>query len=697
MRRLQFFSFKRSRYERPQQAWVCGRTTCGKACIIGPDAKGDCRASFECVPLKKGDRWHCTRPEVTGGACPSGPLPDGTCCNAVPKCIPVRSLRSRRALAVWWTGLATAGLLLLGLVSRRSAEHFSPGPVSFKHSSFANDCHRCHGDSFDGDRALDWLALGKSSALSDAEMGCVHCHPLGADPFGPHGQPLAALREASAAKGHDHASPDRPLRFVLAGLVAGNPVDRPTGVSCAACHQEHQGHDHQLTRLRDDQCQSCHGTQFHSFNRGHPDFHGYPFRERTHLEFDHRSHLDIHFKDPKFADAALHHCSDCHAPDALGEQMGVRPYEQTCAACHDDQVKGRGRAGSPGITFFRIPGMDVEAMEEKKLDIGQWPEDAEGTLTPYMELLLSGDAETASALTRLKGVDLLDLLDASDARAKDAVRVAWAVKQLLHDLSTGGQAALQARLQPLRKTSEPLAIGELAGLLSPDVIQSAINDWFPNLAAEVEAHKAGKPSPAPKKPGPSTARGKTEQWVEHGGWFRSANDFSISYRPAGHADSFLRGWIHFSGEAGAAGLFDSLANPKAPGTCVKCHGVESAPALHVNWRAQGSLPAPRTTTRFKHGPHFSLIGDQGCLTCHTLDTASPADAYAKSFGTNRNAAVFHSNFLPIAKTTCMECHTESRAGESCQICHRYHVGEFTPTLTMDLLPRAATNAPSASK
>jgi hypothetical protein len=101
------------------------------------------------------------------------------------------------------------------------------------------------------------------------------------------------------------------------------------------------------------------------------------------------------------------------------------------------------------------------------------------------------------------------------------------------------------------------------------------------------------------------------------------------------------------------------------------------------------LPEPRTTTRFKHGPHFSLIGDQGCLTCHTLDTASPTDAYANSFGTNRNAAVFHSNFLPIAKATCTQCHTESRAGESCQTCHRYHVGEFTPTLTMDLLPRAA--------
>src|SRR4051794_525713 len=91
---------KKSGYERPNQKWVCGRSDCGDSCLAGPDARGKCQATFECKPLKQGDRWFCTRPAARGGPCDQGPRPDGQCCCAIPKCRPKLSLRAWRGYIV---------------------------------------------------------------------------------------------------------------------------------------------------------------------------------------------------------------------------------------------------------------------------------------------------------------------------------------------------------------------------------------------------------------------------------------------------------------------------------------------------------------------------------------------------------------------------------------------------------------------
>jgi nitrate/TMAO reductase-like tetraheme cytochrome c subunit len=75
---------------------------------------------------------------------------------------------------------------------------------------------------------------------------------------------------------------------------------------------------------------------------------------------------------------------------------------------------------------------------------------------------------------------------------------------------------------------------------------------------------------------------------------------------------------------------------------------------------------------FRHAAHFSLMGEQGCSTCHTLDTKAD---YARHFGANRDPAVFRSNFAPMAKNTCAACHQPQKAGESCLQCHNYHTGD----------------------
>ena len=38
--RLQNFDHRSSAYERPAQSWVCGRSSTGRPCPLGPDRKG---------------------------------------------------------------------------------------------------------------------------------------------------------------------------------------------------------------------------------------------------------------------------------------------------------------------------------------------------------------------------------------------------------------------------------------------------------------------------------------------------------------------------------------------------------------------------------------------------------------------------------------------------------------------------------
>ncbi|MGH7935696.1 MAG: hypothetical protein ACREF8_01645, partial [Chthoniobacterales bacterium] len=113
--------FKENRYERPNQDWVCGHAAEGHGCPLGPDARGNCRHTGECVPARKGDRWTCMRSEANGGKCTEGPLPNGACAHPIPPCQPLPSIRRSRGSLVWLFVAVTAGalLILLGASSLR--------------------------------------------------------------------------------------------------------------------------------------------------------------------------------------------------------------------------------------------------------------------------------------------------------------------------------------------------------------------------------------------------------------------------------------------------------------------------------------------------------------------------------------------------------------------------------------------------
>jgi hypothetical protein len=180
--------------------------------------------------------------------------------------------------------------------------------------------------------------------------------------------------------------------------------------------------------------------------------------------------------------------------------------------------------------------------------------------------------------------------------------------------------------------------------------------------------------------------------VAEGGWYRRDENYTLYYRPSGHADEFLTAWLETSaGDTlpAAQAIFTQLADEKAPGACMKCHTVDRVgPATIVNWLPSRPQPHQRSFTSFKHAAHFALMGVQGCSTCHVLD--AKAD-YAAAFGANRDITLFRSNFAPLTKNSCVSCHQPELAGASCQQCHNYHTGELAGLH----LRAAGFNVPSA--
>ena len=182
MSSLQPFGFKESRYERPNQNWVCGWAAEGRVCPLGPDAHGHCRTTSECAPVRKGDRWFCTRPASAGGACLEGPKPDGRCSRPMVRCVPLRSLRARRGLVTRWTVGLTFGTLLILLGGGSRWQFASPGSLSSPHAlSSCSDCHHLPAAAQNFSSAFK-----PPHAYQDSQL-CLNCHPLGADPFQPHG------------------------------------------------------------------------------------------------------------------------------------------------------------------------------------------------------------------------------------------------------------------------------------------------------------------------------------------------------------------------------------------------------------------------------------------------------------------------------------------------------------------------------
>ncbi len=793
-------------YERPHRLWRCGHLDEGRPCPGGPDARGRCRAAYECRPYRQGDRWLCTRPPTTGGACERGPYPDGTCCRPIERCVPRRSPWGRRRLASIWAATFTVGLVTLALSGAPFGDLLVPGPLTGHHGRIA-DCGDCHESYHEG--PAGWvLAALEGSPVRDDTQRCLTCHEHDRDEAGaPHTLPPALLDAGVAAGGER-----QPIEQALIDVLFTPPHEAVhNGLACATCHSEHRGARFDQTELSNERCQTCHGTTFAALADGHPPFTDYPYRRRTRIVFDHRSHATRHFAehDPPRENVR---CIDCHAPSAMGGGMIVRGYEETCAECHDGDIGGVADAGPRGVAVMRVPGIDLVELRERGIGIGGWPEFADEPLTPFMRVLLEAEPGMADALARIEDIDLLDLRDAGAEEVAAVERLAWAVKGLVRDLAVEGAPGLAERMAGgLGVPIDERRLRELTGLLPPDVAHAAQQAWFPDLHRELALHARGEPvppvlgaldEPAAEVPTPSiagtgdllagdggagdilasgadagdlltgdggtgdilasdagagdllagdvdadeilasdagaddiltgdtggqtdgllagdTGGGETavglfpaapsrtesadlpdddmppdvdhERLARLGGWYRSSQ--TLYYRPAGHADPFLRSYVDIAGNAAegseARHLFSELTAEDAPGRCNKCHSIDQRAdgGLEAQWLPWRPDIERGAFTVFSHETHFSLLGEKGCVTCHTLGAE---ETYLDSFS-NHDPAVFASNFDTLPVSVCADCHTPDVAGDDCTLCHRYHVGQFItrtmPTEMADMMTR----------
>lgn len=618
-----YFKHTRSSYERPNFKYRCGREkNWRKPCSPGPNPDGSCGGIVDCAPFKKGDRYECRRPLSAGGPCEEGPRADGSCSQRRPPCVPQPTMRVIRGRWVLFTFSLTAALIGFLLIFSKSRSEtwlspVDPGPLTAKHAKFAEE-HRCVSCHLvhGADKGAGLKAILTKADLTNQ---CLTCHAFG----GP------------GRKAHN---------TILGGRDAERQDSKDT--ACTMCHIEHRGVSFDIKKMSDGQCNACHQVKFESFSKGHPAFpQDYPQMSRPSVQFDHVAHWNRHFKNAAVAKLAPQACTACHTVESKAQdKVKTGSFEQNCVSCHAAEIQKK------ELIFFRLP----------QLEQGMDPKLVEEACGPASVSPAPGSFESISTEEPTAIMAFLMGIDPSDAGA-----YTQGVQSLLLDMAQNGTAPLAALLDQRAGAGSS---SKLLGSLNPEVLKRAVCAWAENLEYESET--------------PSGFHG----------WF--ADLLELKYKPAGHADPVLQNWIDFA--AGAvpqsqdavektrleAVRKDFLDRTGSAGTCTKCHAVSVAGSgevpqrLSVDWKYRGQVS--RKHTHFSHGVHMNLLGGAGdaCLKCHAMN---PNADYASSFK-GLDASQFVSNFSPIRKEACMECHgaetktqTGSRIRQDCLLCHTYHL------------------------
>ncbi len=678
--------------------------------------------TYACLPVRRNDRWHCTRSNSAGGPCAQGSLPSGICCNTIPRCQPVRSLLAKRGMVTRLVASFTIGILLILLsgltdLNRDLYKAFvSPGDLTKHHAML--DCSACHTAAGTDGEMAGWLAtMLTSEPGQENRMLCVTCHTP-SEGYGLKDHDLSSEELRSLSPDNESRSP---FMWSLAALGPDVPRHDSGELACVTCHQEHQGRNFEMDHLDNQRCQTCHKVKFTGFSDGHPEFSDYPYARRRLWNFDHGKHKNEHFA----AKDAIFECASCHVPDAEGQNILVRNFEAICSDCHGLQMEQQGGsflfskdAGIPPrwkfsheshqghftkseisfacsachmpspdvrnmltgsfettyagachnhvqqiqrsdeIEIFSLPYLDIQALDDQA--IGQWPEDAAGEMTPFMKLLLSASPAVADDLKRLSetGIYLDDLSEADEASMKAAVRIVWAIKTLVYNLTT------QERNDPWQLVQEGNGLlsnrdrASLAEQFPIDAIRAAQSRWLPELESEIRRYRAGEVVDT------TPFFVNMDELVEADapvGWSFEMSEFVGRYGPTGHADGILRKWLDVTGRLyyrsdEAEEIFDLLRGAFSSGRCIVCHSTNDREnredAITQNQFRKIDWPEMQLPfTRFTHRPHL----DQTCGACHHGEGFAPG----------------------ITEETCASCHTPEKAGDSCLACHNYHMGNFS--------------------
>ncbi|MEM7358522.1 MAG: hypothetical protein AAF431_05475, partial [Pseudomonadota bacterium] len=444
--RIQTFGHRQSSYIRPTQEWRCGRAS---ACLQGPDAKG-------------------------------------RCCQQDRPCAPRRSVRSRKRLITVLLFLTALGSLAIFLSSERLLEYLSPGPLSLSHAEVAG-CQDCHAGA--GDSISDWLHTAAFTGSTGDDEKCLGCHKLGDNAFSPHS---VLASELQTGKTLTHAGDKSNWKVTLAGKFRDLQQQGDGSVSCSNCHREHQGRLQPLDSFDPQRCHTCHEVKFDEIESSHPEYTAFPHQRPTRIQFDHVSHLENYFLDDKNFDLAPEGCNQCHQPDQSGEWMLAANFEDSCSACHLNEILGENRASAKGIAVLTIPELDTDSLRDAGHTIGEWPTWADGELAPIMRVLLPPDIQNSLALTN-RQLDLFDLSEASAEELESVAELAWSIKGLLYDMQTRGTEMINQRIAlAFNNTLDQSTLNRLIASLPRDTLVNNQQEWFPQLMQEIADYRSGK-------------------------------------------------------------------------------------------------------------------------------------------------------------------------------------------------------------
>ena len=402
-----------------------------------------------------------------------------------------RQAGSRRDRLAVRLALVTLFCLGAAFILSQDTEFLMPGPLASSHGAIEN-CSACHTKS--GSGKLSWIhGLVAGDPLADSKA-CLTCHKMPDTAFNAHGASAEALKQSTERLTKIAAATPAPqwartqsIAFPTHDVVAG-------GLSCATCHQEHKGVNFNLNKIANEECHSCHVVKFDSFDGHHPKFENYPFKRRTRIIYDHAGHFDKHFPEVAKKDPAKRiptTCSTCHNSSADKRVMAVAPFEQTCTACHLDQIIGKERVSGPkGVAFLTLPGLDLRTLKEKNALIGEWPDASEAELTPFMKVMLSRDERGRALIKTVNRLNLQDLTEASDDQIKAVTSLVWEIKGLFYALISEKASDVLADLNigsGLKLSANRVA--DLTANIPRDVVISAQQQWLPNLATEMGDQK----------------------------------------------------------------------------------------------------------------------------------------------------------------------------------------------------------------
>jgi len=177
------------------------------------------------------------------------------------------------------------------------------------------------------------------------------------------------------------------------------------------------------------------------------------------------------------------------------------------------------------------------------------------------------------------------------------------------------------------------------------------------------------------------------------GWKRDDASYRLIYYVADHEDLFWPELLQWRNALQAAGqsqatqaLAQSLHHPSAAGACFSCHRVSSPAASanllasrnQVGWKSELRRPELKGFTRFNHAPHLLQLQCNACHQWADTPLSTPPTQLASWQKSDSSAAghtVERSDFAPLGRSTCVQCHRENQASNSCTTCHHYHVDQ----------------------